>query len=301
MGSFGSKIDHTVVVDHSSSAGPGRPAHNSTSQHCNHPTSTAASYLSRYRNSGNSNRIAAATDIQLQVAHFTPCCFPMIPIVTVETMEICRGSWAKVLANVEKDGQKISGMTVFYTEFYRILGIMDHGCYFEKALKAHAVGKNAIAAKGGIIIRVVNYTLSVDPENTDQMERNLRRIGKSHKQYNIRPWMYQGFVEALLTTFHVVLGPLATSDVMGAWCNLLALVTQFMLPYAIDGLANPHEIDANYSGSFLSAKACSIRSKVVKQDSATATSHSWSIFSTNRTRKSKGSTDSKEDASQTIR
>jgi hypothetical protein len=195
------------------------------------------------------------TQLQLQVAFYTPCCFPMIPTVNQNTMDLCRRSWAQLMLPVDQNGQSISGLTVFYTEFYHVLSSIDQGGFFERALLAHSSGINSIAAKGALIIRIVNFALSLDPDNMADVERRLASIGRTHKGYNIRPWMYQGFAEALLTALQLVLAERATSELMTAWCNLFALVFQKMLPSAIDGLVHPTEMDANFSGHILTVRA----------------------------------------------
>jgi hemoglobin-like flavoprotein len=197
------------------------------------------------------------TELQLQVAFYTPCCFPMVPTVTQDTMYVCRKCWAQLMLPVQIDGKTMSGLTIFYTEFYNVFATIDQGGYFEKTLLARASGLNSIAAKGALIIRIMNFSLSLDPDNPAETERRLATVGRTHKTYSIRPWMYRGFVEALLTTLQLILDDRATSEVMSAWCNLFALVLQKMLPPAIEGIVHPHEMDANFSGNIINYRAAS--------------------------------------------
>jgi hypothetical protein len=200
-------------------------------------------------------QVAKYTELQRQVAFYPPSGFPMCPIVTQETMNICRRSWARLMLPVTKGGKTIAGLTIFYTEFYAILSAIDQGGYFEKALLAHSSGGDTIAAKGGLLIRIINFSLSLDPDNPGEVDSRLAATGRVHKIRNIRPWMYQGFAEALLSTLQLVLRDNATPEVMSAWCNLLSLVMKKMLPAAIDGMVHPQEMDANFSGHVLSAKS----------------------------------------------
>jgi hemoglobin-like flavoprotein len=208
-----------------------------------------AASTTRHRTTGK------ITQLQLQVAFYTPCCFPMVPTVNQDTMNKCRSCWAQLMLPIEKDGQNISGLTVFYTEFYHVLASIDQGGFFERALLAHSSGINSIAAKGALIIRIVNFSLSIDPINVADTEKRLAAVGRTHRGYNIRPWMYQGFIEALLTTLQLVLNNRATAEIMSCWCNLFALVMQKMLPSAIDGIVHPHEMDANFSGHVMNFRA----------------------------------------------
>ena len=40
------------------------------------------------------------TILELEVAHYTPPSFPLMPIVTDEVMSVCRQSWARILGKV---------------------------------------------------------------------------------------------------------------------------------------------------------------------------------------------------------
>lgn len=191
-----------------------------------------------------SNKINEIRQLDIQVAHYTPASFPLIPIVTSNTLRVCRESWAKILAPVERDGVSISGMTIFYTEFYDTLAVFDKMGKFESVLRRHSAGMNGIAAKGAILIRIVNYALALDPES-DLCFRQLYALGKSHNQKKIRPWQYAVFIQTLMNTISSRLGASATHEVMTAWAHLFAFVLSQILPVAIKGLVNTNEIDIN--------------------------------------------------------
>jgi hemoglobin-like flavoprotein len=182
--------------------------------------------------------------IDLQVAHYTPASFPLIPIVTHNTLRVCRESGARILAPVERDGVSISGMTIFYTEFYETLSVFDKMGKFESVLRKHSAGMNGIAAKGAILIRIVNYALALDPES-DHLYAQLYALGKSHNQKKIRPWQYAVFIQTLMNTISSRLGTAAAHEVMTAWAHLFAFMLSQILPVAIKGLVNTSEIDIN--------------------------------------------------------
>jgi hypothetical protein len=58
--------------------------------------------------------------LQVQVAHYTPSSFPMIPTVNKTTSELCAASWAIIEGQTIQinDYDTISGMAAYYSEFY---------------------------------------------------------------------------------------------------------------------------------------------------------------------------------------
>ncbi len=180
--------------------------------------------------------------LDVQVAHFTPSFFPITPIVDKSTMAVCNQSWEKILMPVQRDGKTLSGLTVFYTEFYQTLSLLDSAGKFEAILKHHApTGMNDIAAKGAILVRIIDYSLSLDIES-DQCMYMLYNLGVSHNHKQIRPWQYSVFIQTLINTISSCLGPFATQQVMSAWSNLFAFILRSMLPVAIKGMVNETEI-----------------------------------------------------------
>jgi hemoglobin-like flavoprotein len=186
--------------------------------------------------------------LQIQVAHFTPSSFPMIPIVNPQSSELCADSWAKIVGQVIKteDGTSITGMTVFYNEFYERLSMFDSSGKFDAVLSRHSGGQNQIAAKGAIILRIVKFVVRIDVDSK-QNDMMLYMLGKSHSQKSIRPWQYAIFVQTLLNAISSRLGVDATSNVMEAWVNLFAYVMQGMLPPAIKGQVVETELNVNTS------------------------------------------------------
>lgn len=182
--------------------------------------------------------------IAIQVAHYTPASFPLKPYVSKASIKICAESWEKVIAPVEKDGITVSGLTLFYTQFYDTLEVFDKMGRFETVLKQHAGGTNTVAAKGAILVRIVHYVLALEPES-EHCHQMLITLGKSHNHKRIRPWQYSVFIQTLLNTISSRLGANATHDVMSAWVNLFAFVLRSILPIAIKGLVNETEVDIN--------------------------------------------------------
>ena len=190
--------------------------------------------------------------LQVMVAHFTPSSFPMIPIISTSSADICRDSWTIIMKSDVPDqygGQSVSGMTAFYNEFYERLEVFDSSGKFDAVLSRHSSGMNKIAAKGAILIRIVDFVLKLREDNK-QNAVLLYMLGKSHAQKAIRPWQYSVFVQTLLNTISSRLGTHATNTVMEAWVNLFAFVMQSMLPPAITGQVVETELNINTSSEF---------------------------------------------------
>ena len=175
-------------------------------------------------------------DLIVQVAHFTPSTFPMMPIVTLKSSSICKESWRKIISNEPSSeiSQGVSGITKFYNEFYERLDAVDLGGEFDKILSSNTKGKNKIFAKGSLIIRIIDYILKIDGDSKELQDR-LTKLGKAHVKLNIYPWQYSIFVEVLLLTISSLLREVASHEVIESWVNLFALVLKYMLPAALHG------------------------------------------------------------------
>lgn len=186
--------------------------------------------------------------IELLVAHFTPSSFPVIPVINKATAKTCGDSW-RIIVNSTAEGSQTSGITAFYNLFYDRLEIFDTEGRFEAVLSRHSSAQNKIAAKGGILIRIVQFVLKIEGDST-KVQTSLYMLGKSHSQKGIRPWQYSVFVQTLLMTIASRLGSDATSDVMESWVNLFAFVMKSMLPQAIKGQVVATELNINTSNVF---------------------------------------------------
>ena len=108
-------------------------------------------------------------------------------------------------------------MGVFYPCFHSIFShntlLFDNTSrhQIEAVLGAHTTGQNKIAEKGAIIIRIVNYVLSIS-NNDEQTQFRLYTLGKAHATRKIRPYMYSIFVQVMLYTISAQLGPHATHE-----------------------------------------------------------------------------------------
>lgn len=188
--------------------------------------------------------------MELQVAHYMPATFPLVSTLTMSTIAACRHSWNIVINRHELDHNgrlQTHGMTLFYNEFYRRLEQVDSLGRIEEVL-ARRGGRNKIAAKGSLIIRIVRYMLNMD--NSADTIRSLRMCGKSHRIKGIRPWQYSVFMEVLLQTLSHRLAESASMDVMDAWVNLSAFSLAHMLPAAIEGRVVESEAAFNYDMNF---------------------------------------------------
>jgi hemoglobin-like flavoprotein len=186
--------------------------------------------------------------LAIQIAHFTPASFPLVPVINRQVNKLCTASW-NTLVDQEFQGEGgtlVSGITIFYHEFYKRLAIFDSKGMFEAVLTRHSGSANKVAAKGAILVRIIKFVLSIT-EDSEETQLSLYVLGKSHQQKHIRPWQYSVFVETLLNTLAFQLGCAASADVMYAWVNLFAYVMKLMLPPAIEGLTLPTELNVNTS------------------------------------------------------
>jgi hemoglobin-like flavoprotein len=191
--------------------------------------------------------------IEVQVAHYTPSIFPLVPIINPQTNRLCTTSWKLICSKKEKteSGMELTGITLFYNDFYERLKLVDENKKIESILSAHSTGLNKIAEKGAIIIRIVNYVLSIT-NNDEQTQLRLYNLGKAHTKRLIRPYMYSIFVQNMLYTISNQLGVNATHEVMEAWVNMFSFIMKSMLPMAIKGQTLETEIGINTKSDFSS-------------------------------------------------
>mmetsp|Transcript_14118 Transcript_14118/g.14740 ORF Transcript_14118/g.14740 Transcript_14118/m.14740 type:complete len:277 (+) Transcript_14118:58-888(+) len=189
--------------------------------------------------------------LSIQVAHFTPASFPLVPVINKHVNKLCTSSWNNLVEQEfeGENGTKIAGITIFYHEFYKRLAMFDNKGMFEAVLSRHSGSLNKVAVKGAILVRIIKFVLSIQEDN-EEVQLSLYVLGKSHQQKQIRPWQYSVFIETLLNTLASQLGVGATADVMHSWVNLFAFVLQSMLPPAIEGLTLANELNVNTSSIF---------------------------------------------------
>jgi hemoglobin-like flavoprotein len=186
--------------------------------------------------------------MDLQVRHFTPSSFPLVPSFNKTTTKICKKSWETLMKMTFKSSQTgldTASITVFYNEFYQKLYLFDTSHRFEAILSKHvgpsSGGRSNIAAKGAIIVRIVKFSLAL--ENNEQGIMSLKKLGNAHRLMGISGWQYSIFVEVLLNTIARQLGVHATYDVMACWVNLFAFIFQYMLPNALVGLVTGSDLN----------------------------------------------------------
>ena len=194
-----------------------------------------------------------AVPLDVQVAHYTPSIFPLVPIINSQINRLCVDSWKLIYSKKEKtdSGVELTGITLFYNDFYERLKLVDENRKIESVLSAHSTGLNKIAEKGAIIIRIINYVLSIT-KNDEQTQFRLYNLGKAHTKRAIRPYMYSIFVQTLLYTIANQLGIYATHEVMEAWVNVFSFIMKSMLPLAIKGQTLETEIGINTKSEFSS-------------------------------------------------
>ena len=110
-----------------------------------------------------------------------------------------------------KRWEPIHVVTSFVLVSYTKTHIIFSTTQIEAVLGSHTTGQNKIAEKGAIIIRIVNYVLSLS-DNDEQTQFRLYTLGKAHAKRKIRPYMYSVFVQVLLYTISAQLGTHATHE-----------------------------------------------------------------------------------------
>eukprot|EP01031_Cornospumella_fuschlensis_P028068 gene28068-33893_t len=187
---------------------------------------------------------------EVYVHHYMPSTFPLHPVLTEEHLVYCRRSWKLLIeqrgTGNNGKGTMMQGLTDFCAEFYERLGKVDEMGQFNSILMKHAVGANKVAAKGAILMRIMDFLLKFEGDTPD-VRIKLRMLGLSHNHKMIRPWQYAVFLEVFLQTLSCRLGANATPAVMTAWVNLFAFSLLHMLPTAIDGLVDEREAFFNFN------------------------------------------------------
>lgn len=187
--------------------------------------------------------------IELIVSHFTPSVFPLCPKVNSDVTKLCISTWESI---ENDDSGPTTGITRFYTEFYRRLLIVDTNGKFEASLTRNLVkNEDKIIAKGSILLRIIRFSFSIDDMGEDAL-LSLYMLGKEHAHRGIRPWQYAVFIETLLLTLSSCLGTRATNEVMKAWVNLFGFILKGMLPSAIGDSIVETELSSNTSCTFYS-------------------------------------------------
>jgi hemoglobin-like flavoprotein len=194
-------------------------------------------------------------------------------------------SWKLICNNREKtdSGLELTGITLFYNDFYERLALVDENKKIESVLSAHSTGLNKIAEKGAIIIRIINYALSIT-KNDEQTQFRLYNLGKAHTKRAIRPYMYSVFVQTLLYSISNQLGLYATHEVMEAWVNVFSFIMKSMLPLAIKDQTLETEICINTKTEF-SSDNVKIQVQEIKYEKEKGLSSARS-FLTNRSNRS---------------
>eukprot|EP01041_Mallomonas_annulata_P003032 gene3032-5945_t len=182
--------------------------------------------------------------VEILVAHFTPSTFPLYPIISKKTTDLCRESWEKIRTAdyTDENGTVTSGITMFYNAFYERLEQLDADKNFEAVLMRQIKGKNKISAKGAVLINLIKSVLKI--ENPGKwVEFGLHQLGKMHARMGIHPWQYAIYIETVLMTLSARLETDASHIVMEAWVNLFAYVMKHSMPIAIIR-SKPHPLDA---------------------------------------------------------
>lgn len=220
-------------------------------------SSSSSSYeLSLFRPQYDSSLVDKSMAAALQVAHYTPSTFPLKPILTNDRILRCRESWQWIMTQRVRQSTydiDVHGITIFYNEFYDRLSTIDSQGLYESVLMKYTTGANRIAAKGAILVRIVNTILQLENDSAETREK-LAKIGDLHQPMGIRPWQYGVFLEIFVATLAHQLKTSATSEVMEAWVNVMGYALQKILPTAIAGHVIESEAHAVFMDSYQSYK-----------------------------------------------
>ena len=199
--------------------------------------------------------------LEVQVSHFTPAEFPLVPVVNIKSAIICRESWDLITSSesFDENGAKASGMTLFYNEFYDLLNKADQNRTYDPFIVKSFGGQNSISAKGSFIFRLVNFILKIENSDRETFSK-LNKLGRAHNHMHIHPWQYSVLLQTLLLTVASRLGQKASTKIMYAWVNLAAFVLKAMLPTAIKGRVKATD-------HFINIKAESVKSSEKELDS----------------------------------
>eukprot|EP01041_Mallomonas_annulata_P001957 gene1957-3797_t len=215
--------------------------------------------------------------VEILVAHFTPSTFPLYPIISKKTTDLCRASWEKIRTAdyTDENGTVTSGITMFYNAFYERLEQLDADRNFEAVLMRQIKGKNKISAKGAVLINLIKSVLRIEQPGK-WVEFGLHQLGKMHARMGIHPWQYAIYVETVLMTLAARLENEASYSIMEAWVHLFAYVMKHSMPLAIIR-GKPHPSDAfHFQRSSESANAKINNNLVLDEDEReimTARSH----------------------------
>lgn len=85
------------------------------------------------------------------------------PKLTEEMINICDWSWKKIVLNSARDSRGVirSGITLFQSEFFDRLKLLDSDGFVEKKFESCSLGKNKTNTKGSLLITIVRYITSI--------------------------------------------------------------------------------------------------------------------------------------------
>jgi hemoglobin-like flavoprotein len=163
-------------------------------------------------------------DNEIKIAHYTSCIFPLVPLINDNTYDICNESW-KYIINKKIVNNNLSGISMFYNEFYKRLSLIDTNNKIITLIEKNCKGENKITAKGNLIIIIIKFAL----DKTQHTNAKFKKIKILAKKYNIDPYVYSIFLETLIYTISDNLEYNATHNIMKEWINLFAYILKEFL------------------------------------------------------------------------
>lgn len=183
------------------------------------------------------NNIQKMCNIPLKdvTSQYMPSSFPTDPVITRESNELCCKMWNKIINDeiITDYGDKISGKTTFYNEFYLILDVMDYNGNIDDVLLKNSLDEDKKTTKLDILMRIVKNILNVK-DSSPETQKRLYLLGKTHSEKHIKPYLYSTVARTLIQSVYVCSGDDATDEAMDAWINQIAFVMKYMLVPVIE-------------------------------------------------------------------
>jgi hemoglobin-like flavoprotein len=144
---------------------------------------------------------------------------PVYRRITKPLVDKCKQSWLKVASNsadgvgIEKGFAAFCGVFFFYMDELDVDN--DVLIKFQPRPSSFCVDRDAL------LLRVINFILSI-PSDNFKVKSKIRALGRAHARVGIVEKHFEMFTKALLKSVAIRLGPLVTTEIIGAWLDVLS-------------------------------------------------------------------------------
>jgi hypothetical protein len=198
-------------------------------------TITSISNLSR-NSQGNQSSTGASEDeaTLIHVPQISPTGLaadiilpgPIYRKINKPLVEKCKQSWLRIASTsnslegnaegVERGFAAFCGVFFFYMEELDVDNVVL--IKFQPRPSSFCVDRDAL------LLRVVNFVLSI-PSDNFKVKSKIRALGRAHARVGIVEKHFEMFTKALLKSIANRLGPLCTTETIGAWLDLMSFAT----------------------------------------------------------------------------